>query len=184
MILPGFYGKMPAAGDFVTRRLPGDFVRVWDRWLAQHIVPLFGAEAWPADTALRFLSGPASFGASAGIVLQSADRVGRRFPLSVVARLSEAPLKLAYSDAWFDGVENAAFAAQRGELVPDELDAALTALPAPPVDGDGDIIVDLVMWTAHTDIFDVDPQAPQPTLEQIFAASWEAAPVIPSASVD
>ncbi|RUU61453.1 type VI secretion system-associated protein TagF, partial [Mesorhizobium sp. M2C.T.Ca.TU.002.02.1.1] len=29
------------------------------------------------------------------------------------------------------------------------------------------------IWTGHTDIFDVDPQAPQPTLEQIFAASWE-----------
>jgi len=42
MILPGFYGKMPATGDFVTRRLPGDFVRVWDRWLAQHIAsPMF-----------------------------------------------------------------------------------------------------------------------------------------------
>ncbi|RWF89350.1 MAG: DUF2094 domain-containing protein, partial [Mesorhizobium sp.] len=30
MILPGFYGKMPATGDFVSRRLPGDFVRIWD----------------------------------------------------------------------------------------------------------------------------------------------------------
>ncbi|TGV92612.1 type VI secretion system-associated protein TagF, partial [Mesorhizobium sp. M2E.F.Ca.ET.154.01.1.1] len=94
-------------------------VRPWDRWLAQHIVPLFGAEAWPTSTALRFLSGPGSFGASAGIVLQSADRVGRQFPLSVVARLSGARLKLAYADAWFEGVENAALAAQRGELTPD-----------------------------------------------------------------
>ncbi|MDX8516653.1 type VI secretion system-associated protein TagF [Mesorhizobium dulcispinae] len=170
---PGFYGKMPATGDFVTRRLAGDFVRVWDRWLAQHIVPLFGAETWPADTALRFLSGPAAFGAAAGIVLQSADRVGRRFPLSVVARLAEAPLKLAYSDDWFDGIERAAFAAQRGEMTPDELDAALTALPAPSVEPDGDIIDELVMWTARTDIFDVDPQAPQQTLEQIFAGSRE-----------
>ena len=173
LILPGFYGKMPAAGDFVTRRLPGDFVRVWDRWLAQHIVPLFGLEAWPQNTALRFLSGSGSFGASAGIVLQSADRVGRQFPLSVVARLSEAPLQLAYADAWFEGIENAALAAQRGELTPDELDAVLAALPVPLVDGELDVIDDLVMWTAHTDIFDVDPQAPQPTLEQIFAASWE-----------
>ncbi|MDG4880741.1 type VI secretion system-associated protein TagF [Mesorhizobium sp. WSM4884] len=171
--MPGFYGKMPAAGDFVTRRLPGDFVRIWDRWLAQHIVPLFGLENWPTDIALRFLSGPASFGAAAGIVLQSADRVGRRFPLSVVARLAEAPLKLAYADVWFEGIEKAAFAAQRGELTPDELDAALTALPVPLADGQGDIIDDLVMWTARTDIFDVDPQAPQPALEQIFAASWE-----------
>ncbi|PBC07922.1 type VI secretion system-associated protein TagF [Mesorhizobium sp. WSM3859] len=173
MILPGFYGKMPAAGDFVTRRLPGDFVRVWDRWLAQHIVPLFGVETWPQNTALRFISGPASFGAAAGIVLQSADRVGRRFPLSVVARLSEAPLKLAYADAWFEGIENAALAAQRRELTPDELDAVLAALPIPPVEDEGDVIDDLVMWTAHTDIYDVDQQAPQPTLEQIFAASWE-----------
>ncbi|MDX8442158.1 type VI secretion system-associated protein TagF [Mesorhizobium australafricanum] len=171
--LPGFYGKMPATGDFVTRRLPGDFVRVWDRWLAQNIVPLIGLEAWAQSTALRFLAGPASFGASAGVVLKSADRVGRQFPLSVVARLPEAALKLAYADAWFDAIETAALAAQRGELTPDELDPALAALPVPVVDGDGDIIEDLVIWTAHTDIFDVDPQAPQQTLEQIFAASWE-----------
>ncbi|RWI98568.1 type VI secretion system-associated protein TagF [Mesorhizobium sp.] len=169
----GFYGKMPATGDFVTRRLPGDFVRVWDRWLAQQIVPLFGHDAWQTDTALRFIAGPASFGASAGVIVQSADKVGRQFPLSVVARLAEAPLRLAYSDAWFDRIEEAAFAAQRGELTPDELDAALGALPAPAVDEDGDVIDDLVMWTARTDIFDVDPKAPQPALEQIFAASWE-----------
>ncbi|TIW17670.1 MAG: type VI secretion system-associated protein TagF, partial [Mesorhizobium sp.] len=102
MNAPGFYGKMPATGDFVTRRLAGDFVRVWDRWLAQHVVPLFGLETWPADIALRFVAGPAVFGAAAGIIVQSADRVGRQFPLSVVARLAGAPLKLAYSDAWFD----------------------------------------------------------------------------------
>jgi type VI secretion system protein ImpM len=173
LILPGFYGKMPAAGDFVTRRLPGDFVRLWDRWLAQHIVPMFGPEAWPQDTALRFLAGPASFGASAGVVLRSADRVGRQFPLSVVARLPEAPLKLAFADAWFESIETHALAAQRGELTPDELDAALAALPVPLIDGEGDLIDEFVAWTAHTDIFDVDQQAPQPTLEQIFAASWE-----------
>lgn len=173
LILPGFYGKMPATGDFVTRRLSADFVRGWDRWLAQNIVPLFGLETWPQNTALRFLAGPGSFGGSVGIVLQSADRVGRQFPLSVVARLYEAPLKLAYAERWFDGIETAALAAQRGELTPDELDTALTALPVPPVEGEGDVIDDLVAWTAHTDIFDVDPLAPQPVLEQIFAASWE-----------
>lgn len=173
MNAPGFYGKMPATGDFVTRRLAGDFVRVWDRWLAQHVVPLFGLETWPADIALRFVAGPAVFGAAAGIIVQSADRVGRQFPLSVVARLAGAPLKLAYSDAWFDGIEDVAFAARRGELTPDALDAALIALPAPPIDEDGDVVDDLVMWTARTDIFDVDPQTPQPALERIFAASWE-----------
>ena len=32
---PGWYGKLPAAGDFLTRRLPGSFVQTWDHWL-QH----------------------------------------------------------------------------------------------------------------------------------------------------
>lgn len=173
LILPGFYGKMPATGDFVTRRLPGDFVRPWDRWLAQHVVPLIGWEPWPRGTALRFLSGPDFLGASAGVIVQSADRVGRQFPLSVVAQLSEAPVQLAHAEAWFSGIERTAIAAQRGELTPDELDAALAGLPVPPVEPGEENIRDMVMWTARSDLFDVDPQSPETTLEQIFAASWE-----------
>ncbi|TIR31426.1 MAG: type VI secretion system-associated protein TagF [Mesorhizobium sp.] len=173
MILPGFYGKMPATGDFVTRRLPGDFVRIWDRWLAQHIVPLIGSETWPRPTALRFLAGPAAFGASAGIILQSADRVGRQFPLSVVAQLADASIQLTRADAWFAGIEEAAIAAQQGELTPDELDTALAELPVPPVEPSDEMISDMVMWTAHSDIFDIDPQAPQATLEQVFSGIWE-----------
>ncbi|MER8752820.1 type VI secretion system-associated protein TagF [Mesorhizobium sp. M1050] len=173
MILPGFYGKMPATGDFATRRLPGDFVRLWDRWLAQHIVPLIGSEFWPSTTALRFLAGPATFGASAGIVLQSADRVGRQFPLTVVAQLAQAPLRLADAEAWFSNIEEAAIAAQHGQLTPDELDAALAELPVPTVEPGEEIISGMVMWTARSDLFDIDPQSPQATLEQIFAASWE-----------
>ncbi|RWC46578.1 MAG: type VI secretion system-associated protein TagF [Mesorhizobium sp.] len=173
MILPGFYGKMPATGDFVTRRLPGDFVRIWDRWLAQHIVPLIGLESWPRTTALRFLAGPASFSASTGIILQSADRVGRQFPLSIIAQLAEAPVELAYAEAWFVGIEDVAFAAQHGELTPDELEAALAGLSVPPVERGEELISGMVMWTAYSDIFDVDPQSPAETLEQIFTASWE-----------
>ncbi|MER9326546.1 type VI secretion system-associated protein TagF [Mesorhizobium sp. M0488] len=172
MNVPGFYGKMPATGDFVARRLPGDFVRSWDRWLAQHLVPLIGSEFWPSTTALRFLAGPASFGASAGIIVQSADRVGRQFPLTVVAQLAEAPVRLTKAEAWFSNIEEAAIAAQHGELTPDELDAALGALPVPTVEAGEEVIIDMVMWTARSDVFDIDPQSPQVTLEQVFAASW------------
>ncbi|RWE57445.1 MAG: type VI secretion system-associated protein TagF [Mesorhizobium sp.] len=173
MNLPGFYGKMPATGDFVTRRLPGDFVRIWDRWLAQHIVPLIGRETWPRTTALRFLTGPAAFGPSAGIILQSADRVGRQFPLSVLGQLAEAPVELARAEAWFARIEEAAIAAQQGELTPDELDTALSVLPVPSVEPGEEVISDMVMWTSRSDIFDIDPLSPQATLEKIFAASWE-----------
>ena len=34
-ILPGFYGKLPSIGDFVSRRLPSDFIRPWDQWLQE-----------------------------------------------------------------------------------------------------------------------------------------------------
>lgn len=173
MIVPGFYGKMPATGDFVTRRLTGDFVRGWDRWLAQHLVPLFGSEFWPSTTALRFLAGPPTFGASAGIIVQSADRVGRKFPLSVVAQLPEAPIQLADAEAWFAGIEEAAIAARNGELTPDGLDEILAALPVPPVGPGGETVGGMVMWTNRSDIFDVDPQSPQAALGKIFAASWE-----------
>ncbi|WP_292170424.1 type VI secretion system-associated protein TagF [Mesorhizobium sp.] len=173
MILPGFYGKIPATGDFVSRRLTGDFVRVWDRWLAQQIVPLIGLETWPQATALRFLAGPSCFGASAGVVVQSADRVGRQFPLSIVAQLSETSFELAHAEAWFAGIEETAIAAQQGGLTPDGLEAALTVLPVPPVEAGDEVVGDLVMWTTYSDFFDIDPQSPQPTLEQIFAATWE-----------
>ena len=31
---PGFYGKLPARGDFVRRRLPSAFVAPWDQLAA------------------------------------------------------------------------------------------------------------------------------------------------------
>ena len=32
---PGFFGKLPSRGDFVTRRLPQGFVAGWDGWLRE-----------------------------------------------------------------------------------------------------------------------------------------------------
>lgn len=173
MIAPGFYGKLPAAGDFVSRRLPVEFVRAWDRWLAQHLAPLIGSQLWPHSFALRFLTGPACFGATTGIILQSTDKVGRRFPLSIVALLPEASIGLARADAWFAGIEEAGVGAQRGELTPDELELMLAKLPVPPAEAGDEIVDGMVMWTAHSDIFDIDLQSPQATLEQVFVASRE-----------
>ncbi|TIU93566.1 MAG: type VI secretion system-associated protein TagF, partial [Mesorhizobium sp.] len=36
-----------------------------------------------------------------------------------------------------------------------------------------EIISDMVMWTARSDIFDIDPQTPQATMEQVFVSSRE-----------
>jgi len=174
LILPGFYGKLPAAGDFVARRLPLDFVQAWDRWLAKHIAPLIGPENWSAGQPLRFISGPNAFGPAVGIVAASRDRVGRRFPLSLVALPHTVSIGLAgQADAWFLALEDAAAAAQDG-LSPDELDLRLSTLGfAPEDDDDSEPIDAMIVWTARSDLYDVDPDAPEAVLNQLFAHKLE-----------
>ena len=55
-LTPGFFGKLPALGDFVQRRLPGAFVKVWDGWLQGAIA---GSKAQLAEHWLdTYLSSP------------------------------------------------------------------------------------------------------------------------------
>ena len=37
---PGWHGKLPSLGDFASRRLPHEFVEVWDHWLAEGLSTL------------------------------------------------------------------------------------------------------------------------------------------------
>ncbi len=83
----GFYGKIPATGDFVSRGLPGGFVRSWDRWVAAHLTPLQLSGAWPEHAGLRFVLGPDANGPMAGVALPGRDKAGRRFPLTVATPL-------------------------------------------------------------------------------------------------
>ncbi|RUY36793.1 type VI secretion system-associated protein TagF [Mesorhizobium sp. M7A.F.Ca.CA.001.13.2.1] len=173
MNVPGFYGKMPATGDFVTRRLPGDFVRAWDRWLAQHLVPLMGSKAWDERIPLRFISGPAAFGNAAGVILPSADRVGRRFPLSIVAMMSSADETMTRRADWFRDMEALCFETQETGLTPYALDQALLVFPFPDRDERGEAIDGMVVWTATSDLYDVDPEEPTKILESLLAVSGE-----------
>ena len=94
---PGFYGKVYTHGDFVERRLPGEFVAAWDGWLRQSIAASREqlGEGW-LDCYLnspiwRFglspgLCGP---GAWAGVLTPSVDKVGRHYPLTLAVPLQE-----------------------------------------------------------------------------------------------
>ncbi|MEJ1963377.1 MAG: type VI secretion system-associated protein TagF [Gammaproteobacteria bacterium] len=113
----GFYGKLPCRGDFLQRRAPQDFVDAWDAWLQEciHESRLRLQDTW-LDTYLtgpiwRFVlaSGVCGDGAYAGILVPSVDRVGRYFPLTVMAQLTPdgCPLALACSGAaWFESAES------------------------------------------------------------------------------
>lgn len=93
----GWYGKMPANGDFVHRRLSRDLVLWWDKWLQTGVAGLHqrdaaGIEAAYLGAPLWNFAIPAGFGSSVvqlGCIGPSRDRVGRCYPLAVMLNVPE-----------------------------------------------------------------------------------------------
>lgn len=113
---PGFFGKLPARGDFVARALPPAFLTPWEAWL--HEVwkvawERFGT-VWPplvsAGPVWRFALEAEVCGADpvAGLLAPSHDRTGRVFPLCLVAavppRTDPAALPVVAS-GWYGRAE-------------------------------------------------------------------------------
>jgi type VI secretion system protein ImpM len=103
----GFYGKLPSHGDFLRRRASDGFVAVWDAWLQDGLSASRAAlgDAW-LDVYLtspvwRFTASAGVGGQSpiAGVMVPSVDRVGRYFPLTLVAELPHDVDLLAVSAA-------------------------------------------------------------------------------------
>jgi type VI secretion system protein ImpM len=143
--VPGWYGKIPSLGDFASRRLPVDFVKVWDTWLQEVIAASRDAlaERW-FDCYLtmpiwRFvlLPGLVTESGWAGVLMPSVDRVGRHFPLTVAVELAShtgAARALFEGAEWFAGLEDAALAVLDPTRSADDLDEALARreLTTPP----------------------------------------------------
>jgi type VI secretion system protein ImpM len=128
----GFYGKLPARGDFVRAGLPRDFTDPWDSWLQSVMAgsrTLMG-DAWlPAfleAPVWRFSLPPGMCGTAAafGLMLPSVDRAGRYFPLTFAA-LSPHRMAAASGEAWLDACEAAGRAALEQDTPPDEIAATL-----------------------------------------------------------
>lgn len=103
---PGWHGKLPALGDFASRRLGPEFIEPWDAWLSSGLHALRSAapatwlQAYLGSPSWRFLLLPGvlpgvghgvSDRAWAGVLMPSVDRVGRYFPLTLVQPLACAP---------------------------------------------------------------------------------------------
>ena len=112
---PGFFGKLPARADFLTRGLSMSFTEPWHAWLVRGLQ--FAAEAlstrcepaYMAAPVWRFVIPPGACGPlpAAGILMPSVDKVGRRFPLTlaVVSASLTSPLALVAAAPWFDALE-------------------------------------------------------------------------------
>jgi type VI secretion system protein ImpM len=140
---PGLYGKLPARGDFLSRRLEADFVSAWDEWL-QRVVhesrERLGErwlECFLSMPVWRFALPPGMYSHPGwvGLIVPSVDRVGRYFPLTLAAPIAhdciDVPLTLAKAQPWLDAVEVLALDALRPDLDFDLFDQQLAALPLP-----------------------------------------------------
>lgn len=116
---PGWYGKLPAIGDFAHRRLEPAFIAHWDAWLqscmleSQRALGSAWLDRYLTAPVWRFALSPGLIGPSAwvGVLLPSVDRVGRYFPLTVCAPLPASPLSgsgMASLTTWYDKAESAA----------------------------------------------------------------------------
>ena len=194
--VPGWYGKLPSLGDFASRRLDADFIEPWDLWLGERLQGLRDSrgEAW-LDAYLhsppwRFLLTPGALpgregtGVLAGVLLSSVDRVGRYFPLTVVAALPRVPTSAQDVDAllaWMERIEDAALDALQLEWDIDALEAALAGLAPPVADAAARRDLAAALAGGGGGLVDLAPAANRQDLASVVAGSMNPwSPAVPS----
>ena len=135
----GFFGKLPSHGDFVGRRVANVFREAWDTWLqrclteSHHQLGPRWLDCYLTSPMWRFFlcDGVAGNASYAGVLLPSVDRVGRYFPLTVVAELPVELGALSFAEAaagWFNEVERLCSGAlENPDFELGEFDTALVA---------------------------------------------------------
>ncbi len=131
-VAAGWFGKIPALGDFASRRLPPHFIEAWDHWLSTELSDArdaLGADwppSYPETPLWRFVLTPGLLDGRYwfGILMPSADRVGRRFPLSVAASADQAFVGL---HDWWSELARAALKSREPGCDAEVLDRAVLA---------------------------------------------------------
>lgn len=108
----GFYGKLPSHGDFVSRRLPRQFIEPWDEWLqgciaaSRERLGKQWLELFLVSPIWQFGLAPGLCGeqAWAGVMMPSVDKVGRYFPLTLAVSVNPSQLAGLFESScdWFD----------------------------------------------------------------------------------
>jgi type VI secretion system protein ImpM len=137
--VPGWFGKLPNAGDFVSRRLPEQFIGPWDAWLQRGLANSRTAlgpawlDGYLVAPIVRFWLGPGVLdgGAWAGLVMPSVDRVGRHFPLTIATPSGSLASALA-ARHWFNALDTAARSMLDVDRTIEDFEEALTRVPPLP----------------------------------------------------
>lgn len=162
----GWYGKIPALGDFASRRLPPAFISAWDSWLQHSMAASRAAlgDRW-LDTYLtspiwRFALMPKVLDGSAwaGVLMPSVDKVGRHFPLTLALELEHDPridtmTMILSAESWFADLEKVALSALSADFSASDLERDLERCPfaqGADFDPEADGTIDaLAAWWQH-----------------------------------
>lgn len=139
----GFFGKVRSHGDFVTRRLPTSFTRVWDDWLqaglraSREQLGKGWLHTYLSSPLWRFALAPGVCDANAwaGVLMPSVDRVGRHFPLTIAVEVAGASPVLDWAPeagSWYEQLENLALSTLLDDFSLDEFDATTRLIATPP----------------------------------------------------
>src|ERR1700709_2775093 len=134
-LAPGFFGKVPARGDFISRRVPDGLGVRWEEWLASLTVaaPKAPGESLPDDGLTapiwHFMLGSSLVppDGAVGVLVASTDRVGRLFPFTIIGAAGGT----CRLNQWTNAAEALILNALEDDFDPDILDAALVSLGLP-----------------------------------------------------
>lgn len=128
----GFYGKLPAHGDFINRGVPMGVVTAWTNWLdrslamARHALGDYWLPTYLSSPPWRFVVDPGVLAdtAVAGVLASSVDKVRRTYPVAVFHSLAPG-LRLrgiaGAADGAFAALEAAIFEAIEGRIDAEQL---------------------------------------------------------------
>ena len=114
----GYFGKLPDRADFVVGNCPEGFLKLWEPFLMRGLACSrldLGSrweEVYMTMPVWRFWLAPeegnvAFVHSIGGAVMPSVDKVGRKFPLTIVAEADPSQKPERSSDDWFEDVEAA-----------------------------------------------------------------------------
>ncbi|WP_429618188.1 type VI secretion system-associated protein TagF [Serratia sp. 2723] len=140
----GWYGKIPAEGDFLRRRLPNEVINHWAHWFHGGLLNLqqelpenrqhpFGlAPVWnfviPAPLGNQYVQ--------MGCLLPAHDRVGRYYPVCAMRlwHLNDwHKQQLNIAAHWYHQLGDTLLRGVRNGFSAEQIDHALLALPALPI---------------------------------------------------
>lgn len=102
-----------------------------------------------------------------GVILQSRDKVGRRFPLLLLCARDGATISPQKADFWIEQLLRLALDAVMGELSADQFEIALSKMDAVEWDQAGS--EQLMMWSKFKRPAPVSINCPADALQQICA---------------